>query len=325
MNASAATYTEEVSWTRLGRMPCLLLALAYSGTLAALPLFGQDTAGYLAYASHSLLLLGKYVLAGALATFANEPVWLILNGALGLVLAPEAVVRLLIFASALLMSYVMLRRGADRGWGWLIIFLLMPQLLENYTTHLTQGCAIAVFLAGWFSHSKVRRWLLLGVTPLIHSSYFVVLALYAMTEAMKKLRLAEDVQTAVIVVMGGLMSVGFVWVASVFGARQGSEYQDIASATVSGTGFVFWLLVLLLLFLEGRALVRRNALAITALVFYLATYFFLQFTGRIFESMIALVIIAGLQLTNWRRATFIVLSICWVIGGWIIEMTLRPF
>lgn len=325
MNATAPTYTEEAGWTRLGTAPCLLLALAYSGTLAALPLFGQDTEGYLEYARYSLVMLGRYVLAGPLATIANEPVWLILNGALGLVLAPETVVRLLIFASALLMSYVMLRRGADRGWGWLIVFLLMPQLLENYLTHLTQGCAISVFLAGWFSPSKFRRWLLLGLSPLIHSSYFVVLALYAMTETMKKFRLAEDVQITVTVVTGGLMSVGFVWVASVLGARQGTEYQDIASAAVSGTGFVFWLVVLLLFFLEGRSLVRRNALAITALVFYLATYFFLQFTGRIFESMIALVIVAGLQLTDWRRATFIALSVSWVIGGWIIEMTLRPF
>lgn len=325
MNASIPTYSEELSWTRLGRTPCLLLALAYSGTLAALPLTGQDTQGYLTYARDSLALLGQYALAGPLPLIANEPVWLVINAGLALVLTPQALIRLLIFISALIMSYVMLRRGADRGWGWMILFLVMPQLLENYTTHLTQGCAIAVFLAGWFSLSRFRRWLLLGLSPLVHSSYFVVLALYAMTEAMKKLRLSEDVQITATVVMGGLMSIGFVWVASLLGARQGTEYQDIASATVSGTGFVFWLLVLLLLFLEGRGLVRRNALAITALVFYLSTYFFLQFTGRIFESMIALVIVAGLQLTDWRRAAFLMLSIAWVIGGWFIEMTVRPF
>jgi hypothetical protein len=285
----------------------------------------QDRENYLAYARHSLLLLGKFFLTGVSATIANEPLWLIVNGALGLVLSPETVVRLLIFASALIMSYVMLRRGVDRGWGWMLILLLMPQLLENYTTHLTQGFAIAVFLAGWFSVSRVRRWLLLGLSPLIHSSYFVVLALYAMTEIMKKLRLAEDVQVAGTVVAGGVMSIGFVWAAAVFGARQGTEYQDVASASVSGIGFVFWLLVLLLLFLEGQSLVRKNALAITALVFYLATYFFLQFTGRIFESMIALVIVAGLELTSWRRAAFLTLSASWVIVGWILEVTqVRP-
>ncbi len=284
----------------------------------------QDRENYLGYARHSLLLLGKFFLTGVSATIANEPVWLIVNGALGLVLSPEVVVRLLIFTSAFVMSYLMLRRGADRGWGWMLLLLLMPQLLENYTTHLTQGCAIAVFLAGWFSVSKFRRWLLLGLSPLIHSSYFVVLALYAMTEIMKKLRLAEDVRVAATVVTGAVMSVGFVWAASAFGARQGTEYQEVAGAAVSGIGFVFWLLVLVLLFLEGHTLVRKHALAITALVFYLATYFFLQFTGRIFESMIALALVAGLQLTSWRRAAFLTLSVSWLIAGWILEMTQRP-
>lgn len=308
-------------WTRLGRVPCLLVALAFGGTLAALPFLAfQDRQNYLRYATHSLILLGKYALGGVLVTIANEPVWLLLNAALGSVLPPEAVVRTLIFTSALVMSYVMLRRGVDRGWGWLLLFLFMPQLLDNYTTHLTQGCAIAVFLAGWFSVSRIRRWLLLGLSPLIHSSFFVVLALYAMIGVMKKLRLAEDVVVAGVVACGGVMSVGFVWAASALGARQGSEYQDVASASVSGVGFAFWLVVLLLLLLEGRSLVQKNALAIAALVFYLATYFFLQFTGRIFECMIALVLVAGLRLTSWRRATFIALSICWLIGGWILEI-----
>lgn len=321
LNATAETYTDGVIGTRLARAPCLLLALAFGGTLAALPLLAfQDRENYLRYATHSLILLGKNLLSGVLVTVANEPVWLILNGALGLVLSPEAVVRSVIFTSALIMSYVMLRRGAERGWGWLFLFLFMPQLLDNYTTHLTQGCAIAVFLVGWFSASRVRRWLLLGLSPLIHSSFFVVLALYAMIGVMKKLRLAEDVVVAGIVACGGVLSVGFVWAASALGARQGSEYQDIASASVSGVGFAFWLVVLLLLLLEGRSLVQKNALAIAALVFYLATYFFLQFTGRIFESMIALVLVAGLQLTSWRRATFIALSVSWLIGGWILEI-----
>ncbi|HEX4266673.1 MAG TPA: EpsG family protein [Steroidobacteraceae bacterium] len=322
MNASAPTYAEEVNWTRLGKAPCLFLALGYGGTLAALPMLAfQDRENYLGYARHSLLLLGKFFLSGISATIANEPVWLLVNGVLGLMLSPEVVVRLLIFTSACAMSYVMLRRGAERGWGWMLLLLLMPQLVENYTTHITQGCAIAVFLAGWFSVSKFPRWLLLGLAPLIHSSYFVVLALYVMTETMKKLRLAEDVQVAAIVATGAVMSVGFVWAASVLGARQGTEYQDVAGASVSGIGFVFWLLVLLLLFLEGRSLLRRNALAVTALVFYLATYFFLQFTGRIFESMMALAIVAGLQLTSWRRAIFLLLSVSWLIAGWILELT----
>jgi hypothetical protein len=326
LNASASTYADEVSWTRLGKAPCLLLAVAYGGTLAALPMLAfSDRENYLGYARHSLLVLGKFLLTGVSATITNEPVWLIVNGALGLAFSPEVVVRLLIFTSAFAMSYLMLRRGVDRGWGWMLLMLLMPQLIENYTTHLTQGCAIAVFLAGWFSVSKFPRWLLLGLAPLVHSSYFVVLALYAMTEIMKRLRLAEDVQVAATVATGGLMSVGFVWAASVLGARQGAEYQEIASASVSGIGFVFWVLVLLLLFLEGRSLVQKHVLAITGLVFYLATYFFLQFTGRIFESMMALAIVAGLQLTSWRRAVFLMLSVTWLIGGWVLEITqVRP-
>ena len=310
---------EEAGWGKLSPAPALMLALAYGGALAGLPLFAfQDRANYLAYATDSLFLLGRNVLSGPVAVVANEPLWLLVNGALGLLMAPENVVRLLIFVSASIMAFEVLRHAPSRGWGWALSFLLMPQLIENYTTHLREGCGLSIFLAGWFSGNKLQRRVLLGISPLIHSAYFIVLALYLVVGSAKKLRLGNDVRVAAIVLFGGLMSVGLLWLASEFGARQATEYQYAAGAAVSGIGFVFWLAVLALLLIEGYSVLSKHALALGALVFYLTTYFFLQFTGRIFEAMLLLVLLAGLDLTSWRKVAFIGLAMTWMVLGWLL-------
>ncbi|HJS91155.1 MAG TPA: EpsG family protein [Steroidobacteraceae bacterium] len=322
MNQSSSpsvTLIEGVNWGKLSALPAFMLAVAYGGVLASLPLLAfQDRANYLNYATDSLVLLGKNVINGPVAVLANEPVWLLVNWALGVLFTPAHAVRLLIFTSALVMAFEVLRHAPSKGWAWALPFLLMPQLLDNYTTHLREGCGLSIFLAGWFSESRYRKYLLLVLSPLVHSSYFVVLALYLVVGVTKRLRLANDVQVAAIVTFGAAMSVGLVWLGSILGARQASEYQYLGGATVSGLGFVFWLAVLLIFLIEGSSLVRKHALAVGALVFYLTTYFFLQFTGRIFEAMLLLVLLAGLELTSWRKFAFVGLTISWVLFGWMV-------
>ncbi|BBO73549.1 hypothetical protein DSCW_09660 [Desulfosarcina widdelii] len=41
--------------------------------------------------------------------------------------------------------------------------------------------------------------------------------------------------------------------------------------------------------------------------FYLATYFFVEVTGRLFESTVILALLAGLSLTDWLRNVFLFL------------------
>lgn len=233
-------------------------------------------------------------------------------------LTPEHVMRLIIFVQAVAVAYLLIRSDG-RNWPWLVAFLFMPQFIENFTVHLRQGCGIVVFLAGWFSLSKVRKWLFMGLSPFVHESFVFVVALCVMTESMKRLRLAEDVRIAIVGACSLLISASVWVVADWLGARQAAEYTSTV-ATVSGAAFALWLVVLWLMLLEGRTVTRPHAIAVAAIVFYLGTYFFSVITGRIFESTLPLVFLGGLRLTSWRRVVFLWLMVSSGLIGWVMAV-----
>jgi hypothetical protein len=88
------------------------------------------------------------------------------------------------------------------------------------------------------------------------------------------------------------------------GARQASQYE-FTSADISGLAFLFWMLIFLIYTFQGKQFLKLNMLSIAILIFYLATYFFIPVTARIFESGIVLVLLSSLSLTEWRKYSFL--------------------
>lgn len=294
---------------------CFLLALAYGGLLLSVPLLSlTDRVNYLAYPSDSFVLLARYISSGPLAVLSNAPLWLLLNGSLGLLLNPEQCLRLIIFVQAVAVTYVLLRAGG-KSWIWVVALLFMPRFMENYTIHLRQGMGITVFLLGWFSTRRTVRWALIGASPFIHESFAFVVALYVMTEAMKKLRLGDDVRVTVVMIVSIMISLGLVALAKAVGARQVTEYS-LTSTSVSGVAFLMWSAVLGLLLLERKKAGRYYDIGLAAIAFYLGTYFLSRVSGRIFESMFPLVFFCGLALTSWRRVIFLWLTGTLAVLGW---------
>lgn len=302
------------------KLICWLIAFAYGSLLAAIPLTLSDRVNYLAeVGGGSLTILAKNIVAGPLATLSNAPLWLLLNGALGLVLEPEQALRLIIFVQAAVVAYLLLR--ADRkNWLWMLVLLATPLFLENFDIELRQGAGITVFLLGWFSTGRVKRWLLIGASPFIHESYAFVVVLYVLTELLKRLRLAGDVKMTVIMLFSILVSLSLLALATLVGARQATEY-NLATTAVSGAAFVIWLAILGL-FLLGRYELRRYyEFSVAAVTFYLGAYWLANPAGRIFESMLPVVYLCGLQLTSWRRVMFLWLTVSVAIIGWGMALT----
>lgn len=71
-----------------------------------------------------------------------------------------------------------------------------------------------------------------------------------------------------------------------------SSGYKFSATEVSGLGFLFWLVVFLLCWLQGRNFAKENVLALAAIVFYLTTYFLMEVTVRIYESMVVIVLLA---------------------------------
>jgi hypothetical protein len=276
-----------------------------------------DRSNYLAMASHPGAILSRNLSSGWLDALVNEPIWLVANMGLGQFLSPEEVIRSVIFLGAFVFSYVFLRAGV-RNWPWLVIFLFTPQIMKNFTTHLRQGLAIAIFLAGYFSHNRARGWLLMGASPFIHASFFLILPVTAIPEILKRLQVGVDVR--ILVLASFTLTVGLTLgiVAQFLGARQGEQYE-FQLTTISGLGFVFWLGILALFVLQGSSFLRRYTVEVGILLFYLTSYFLIEVTARIFESGMPLVLLAGLALTAWRRVAFISALLSYGAIQWIMQ------
>jgi len=296
-----------------------ILAVAYGVILASLPLEAfKDRANYLVYAKDSWAILIRYWERGLLPTLANEPIWLLLNSGFAKWLAPENVVRLIIFIPASLIAWLVLRYGR-RQFLWLLFFLLLPSVVKNHIVHLRQGVAIAVFMAGWMTTWRPGRIILLATTPFIHSSFFFILSLMTFTSMLRSFRISVGLRNVFVAIAGIVIGLRLEWLASLFGARQAMQYE-FAATDVSGLGFAFWFLVLVVWCFQGRSFLDRHSFEVAAIVFYLSTYFFIEVSARIFESSLLLVLLAGLGLTGWRRQALLVMMLGYGVLQWVMRI-----
>lgn len=296
----------------------LCMAVAYGFVLSQLPdVHFSDFRNYLVYAESSWLIALDYADGGLLRILSNEPVWLLINAGLGLFLDPETVVRTIIFFGATSVAWLILRHYPQH-FIWLILFLFLPQVIKNYLIHLRQGAAIAVFLWGWFAVNRTSRWLLMGLTPFIHASFFFILALLALTWLLRSIRFASDLKTVTYVAAGIAVGLGLGVLAELLGARQGTHYE-FKRTDVSGLGFLLWVMILGIMLSAGKTWLREHAFEIGVVTFYLVTYWLIEVTARIFESGMMVVLLAGLTLRGWRRQAFLGI----VLGAGALAWVLR--
>ncbi len=135
-----------------------------------------------------------------------------------------------------------------------------------------------------------------------------------MNVLMQNFRFPVEIRFFAFFSAGLVIALGLGWMASVLGARQAYEYQFV-SADISGLGFVLWCGVLLVWILEGRLFLKRYSFEVSVILTYIVTYWFVEVSARIFESGIILVLIAGLNLSRWRRAVFV--SLVYGVGGYV--------
>lgn len=295
------------------------LSLTYGWVLAGLPLeVFKDRTNYLIYADQSSLILLRYWSQGILTGLTNEPIWLLLNAGLALVFEPETTLRIVIGVPASIVAYLVLR-AEPKNFIWLLLLLFLPQVLKNHIVHLRQGVAVSFFLIGWFSNWRAMRWFFFLFTPFIHASFFFILTLLLLTAIFRELRLAAGLRNILFIFVGLTLSIFLAAVAKFLGARQAVEY-DFAVADISGLGFIFWSIVLFVMILQGRTFMRQHAFAIGVLVFYLSTYFFIEVTARIFESALIILLLAGLQMTVWRRQVFVALIVGYGLLSYVLSL-----
>ena len=292
-----------------------LVALGYAYVLASQPVDEfVDRVNYLVYAGESSAIFDRYLNQGVATLIFNEPIWLLHNILLSLFLGPEGVIVATVFLASYITAYIILK-FSPAHFILLILYLLLPQVLKNNIIHLRQGLAIAVFLLGWFSSRPNVRYFCLFLACFIHSSFLVILFLCVLNEFFARFRYGSDLRAVIVACIGLLIGVFGIWVAGVLGARQADQYVDEV-VSVSGLGFIFWATVVGIFVFQGKVFLHKNSLQLSLIIFYLSTYFFLPVAARIFESGLLLVLLSALQLTSYRKYTFIVVFLLYFLLQW---------
>lgn len=306
----------------LERFACICLALLYATLLCLFPMEGlADRANYLEMARVSPIILARHLGEGLHTLFANEPLWLIINSGLGFIFEDVIVVRIIVFFSAFVTSYLILIKN-PKYFLLLLLVLIFPQVMKNFVIHIRQGLAIAVFMLGFYSTTSKNKIFWIGLTPFIHSSFFIILAIMIGAWFLQKLKTAPDLKITVYAIGSVSLALLITQLAALIGARQANTTAVMEEAT-SGIGFMFWIIVLLLLLFQGRRFLQQHITAIGILILYLASYFFTPIAGRVFESGFLLVIIAIISTTGWRNTALIGMLMAFNAALMMVQYT-RP-
>ncbi|MCD1599828.1 EpsG family protein [Rheinheimera aquimaris] len=300
------------------KLVTLFISLIYAALLASAPMEGvMDRDNYLEMARVSPLIIARHAGNGMQSVLANEPVWLAINSALGFLFEDEVVVRIIVFFSAFIVSYLLLINN-PKNFFWLLLILVFPQVMKNFVIHLRQGLAIAVFMLGWFSSGNKKRVFFIGLTPFIHSSFFIIIAILLGNWLLKKLRAAPDFKLLLYFTASLSLALLVTQVAALIGARQ-AKTTAVMEGAASGVGFLFWSAILVILLLQGRQFIHKYSVAIGILIFYLASYFFTPIAGRVFESGVLLVLLAVLATTGWRRIMALTVLLAFNIALMLVQ------
>jgi hypothetical protein len=321
---SVSTKRNRYRWHgRLAFALAVGLSITYAVILATLPMDAfLDRVNYLNYAANSAAIYDNYATGGVLSLLANEPIWLGVNTLLAAFMDSESVVRVVIFISSFVVAVVALRRTKNLGLA--IVFLVLPQVINNDIVHLRQGLAVAVFLVAW--HSK-RWWvslLLLAITPFIHASFFFVVTMYLVARTLSRFNLSPGIKFGIFASSGLVLGLAGQVTALMLGARQGELYNS-ASLEVSGFSFLFWTGILILMILQGRSYLQAHSFEFACLIFYLTLYFISPLSGRIFEGVALLVLIAGSRMSGWRYNTFLVSITAYCLALYVLRINLPWF
>jgi hypothetical protein len=285
-----------------------LLALRPIGT-------GLDDENYLAYFATTEDVISRY--DGRNFVF-NEPLWMLISHFAVEIFGYEGSLRFVIFVGAL---FAGIGVGRINHWALLpvVLYFALPASLKNHIDHLRQGFALGLYILPCAVNGPLRT--LRFATPLIHSSFWVVILIDILLSQFFKLKKTPTrVDSLRIFLAFGsvsvLFAIGLEKVTAVLGFRQAEIYIFLSSGG-SGVAFIGWLV--LLPFLLVLANQRYFCQFAAYLGFYLGGYFLNPVVARIFENSFFLICSAAPILSRTKRLVFwgllIALSIAFGMTG----------
>lgn len=187
--------------------------------------------------------------------------------------------------------------------GWALLFLLNPTSVEIAMSGIRNGFAWSLVILGLMTSVPVIRALMFLVAPFVHASSAALAALYLIGKITVALVRSKGALIFSLlsggVVLGLVLTVGNELLLGFLGDRR------IGQSYVRGGGsveqMVFWAILLFTQLSSGREYLRRNALVIGLLAWYLVMNPFIPWSYRIWGAFIPVVAVSIWNLPPPKR------------------------
>lgn len=223
--------------------------------------------------------------------------------------------RILSFFICLVWGLILFRR-VPFWWG--LLFLLHPLCLSIALSIIRNGFSWVIFLIGFMQTSKIRKWILYSITPLIHTSS---LALIGMDEIRKRLINKKD-NKYILSIKLILIGVGIALMITVYNELLFALLGDyrLKDDYIVGGGSIlqalFWGILLIIQFSCSKEYLFKHRTVIILLVWYLVMNPFIPWAYRIWAIFMPIVAISIWDLPRQKR---MIASLIWVgyLAIWI--------
>jgi hypothetical protein len=304
----------------MSKLQHTVFSLFYGLLLYSIPsVWASDRISYLNYVNNSIFIIQEYLDGSLIILFFNEPIWLIINIALSYLGNPNYAIGVLIFINSFFVSYILLRKGGI-PFKWVLLTLLFPPIFTMQFSHIRQAVALTIFMAGYFSKNKYSA-IIMWLSALIHSSFFIVLPLIYLIRMLDKLMPKSAILVKLFFILIYIYLVIFLMgeIAHIAGARQAQV--DFSIVNNSGNAFIFWLAVLVLLSSQGVQYLNKSILPISVLLLYITSYYYNPFIVRVFDNLVLFVLLRGVELRSWRVYVFSLLMLLYLFLSYSILLS----
>lgn len=289
-------------------------AVFYAVVTAAFPnAYFRDRDNYISYATDSATILSSY--DSLLLVLVNEPLFLLLNAFFSLFLPAELVPAVFVFFIAFTLFYILVKKAKNALLAIAAVMLIFftAQVFHLQLVVLRQGVATSLFMwLAYFLWQKKSFYLLLPVLGFIHSSFFIVAAVFY-ADKFTTLFIGRKIFIRLLmqIILGLAVSLVGLYIAAILGVRQASADHVMGPVAVGGGNFILWSLVLVtLMSLSTKKLMSDPfyIIALLGLAFYLSMYFLSPISGRLIAAFLPFCV-AAITMSLSGRVLFVLLFV----------------
>lgn len=283
--------------------------------------WARDRENYLIFAHQGWPMI-QYNLSHGIMTFlANEPLFFVINAIIYSFTNEFNTVKIIIFSASVI---TLLAMGSMTKYSFLnfLFFGGLPLILINYTTHLRQGLAMAIYFVGLAALMKGSQWKWIRlITPFIHSSMLFLLFFEFCELVFRKLKVNKYVKVLIFVVAVALMFMLLPSMLRLIGDRRFDAYDFSFKIAGSGLGLIGWVVIGAFYLIYGKDK-PLNVMVALGMVFYLVSYFYLEFGARVLQALLPIMCVTVLNDDrDWFKRIMTTLLLGFGAFSWIKDGT----